>query len=170
MGMADCQLLKDNYRQAERLYMEFIERYPDSQSMPFALVGLSETYRQKGDLDKSATYYQLYREQFESSPGSDEIKAAILDDDSRLTRTDLPSILDVEYFIQVGVFAKKDNAKRCVREFRNSGFRSKMENFSQDGKSFYRALIGPFADENEARRRKLELENSRGEEYLIILR
>ena len=169
LGIADCELLNENYRQAEKRYKEYFDKYPDSPSFPFSLIGLSETYRRMGDLDRAATYYQLYRERYESSPGSDEIKAAILEDDSKSSKTDIPSILDVDYFVQVGVFAKKDNAKRCVRNFRIMGYRSKMEKFAQGGKSFYRALIGPYGNEQQASREKLKLEKSQGEEYLIIL-
>lgn len=169
LGLADCDLLKEDYKSAEAGYKEYLERYTDSPSFPFSLIGLSETYRRMGDIDRAATYYQLYRERYESSPGSDEIKAAILEKESEVSSDNLPPILGAEYFIQVGIFAKKENAKRCVRKFRNIGYRSKMERFKQGGRLFYRAMIGPYDDQRSAGREKAILEKSQGEEYLIIL-
>ncbi|MEE9555390.1 MAG: SPOR domain-containing protein [candidate division Zixibacteria bacterium] len=169
LGLADCDLLKGNYTSAESRFKGYLEIYADSPSFPFSLIGLSETYRRMGEIDLAATYYRLYRERYESSPESDEIKAAILEGELELSDDDLPSIIDAEYFVQVGIFAKKDNAKKCVRKFRNIGYRSKMERFRQGGKSFYKAMIGPYEDRRLASREKAILEKSQGEEYLIIL-
>lgn len=169
IGLADCALLKGDYGAAEDGYKELIDKYPDSPSFPFSLIGLSETYRRMGDLDRSTTYYQLYSERYESSPGAEEIEAAILEKETETRGDDLPSMLNADYFVQVGVFAKKDNAKRCIRKFRNLGYRSRMDSFEQNGKTFYKALIGPYDSENSARREKTKLEKSQGEEYLIVL-
>jgi len=169
LGLADCELLNEDYKAAERAYKNLIEKHPDSPSIPFCLIGLSETYRRMGQMDKSATYYELYSEKYESSPGSEEIEAAILDKEPSKISNNLSNLIDVDYYIQVGIFAKKDNAKRCVRRFRNLGYRSKLERFSQNGKAFYKALIGPYTDEKMARSEKSSLEKSQGEEYLIVL-
>ena len=98
-----------------------------------------------------------------------EIETAILDKKSEKQTGDLPSILDVDYFIQVGVFAKKSNAKKCVRKFRNLGYRSKLEESDQNGKKFYKTLLGPYPDEKSASLEKSKLEKTQGEEYTIIL-
>jgi len=169
LGLADCAFLKEDYRRAEDGYKELVDRFPDSPSFPFSLIGLSETYRKKGELDRAAVYYQLYTERFESAPGSDEIEASILDKSAESSRAEPPSILDVDYYIQVGVFSNKDNAKKCMKKFRNMGYRSKIEDFHQNGKTFYKALIGPYDSEKTARLEKQNLEKSQGEEYLIIL-
>jgi tetratricopeptide (TPR) repeat protein len=169
LGLADCDLLAERYGSAAERYADLIDRYPDSPTFPYSLVGLSETYRRMGDIDKSSVYYQLYRERFELAPGFEEIEAALMDDDSSISDGDLQSILGIEYYIQVGVFAKKNNAKRCVKQFRNSGYRSRMEKFEQNGRSFYRALIGPYGDEKSARREKDKLEKKQGEEYQVII-
>lgn len=170
LGLADCSLLKGDYSDAESRYRELAENDPDSQPFPFSLIGLSETYRRDGDLDKSALYYQLYRDRFELAPGSAEIEAAILDREPNKSDENLPGLLDLEYFIQVGIFARKDNAKKCMKKFRNMGYRSRMEKVDQNGKEFFRTMVGPYDNEKSARHDKTDLERSQGEEYLIILK
>lgn len=169
LALSDCELLNGNYEAALNGYRTVIDRFPDLPPLPFALVGLSETYRRMGDLDKAWSYYELYREKYEMAPGSIEIETAMLESEADISDGDLPAILDADYYVQVGIFAHKANAKTCVRKFRNIGFRSRLQDFSEEGKTFFKVIVGPFESEKAAYRKKLELENSQGEEYLIVL-
>jgi tetratricopeptide (TPR) repeat protein len=169
LALSDCDLLSGDYQAALNGYRTVIDRFSDSPPFPFALVGLSEAYRRMGELDKARSYYELYREKYEMAPGSLEIETAILDSDADVSRSDLPAILDVDYYVQVGIFAHKSNAKTCVRRFRNVGYRSRMQDFRDGSKTFYRVIVGPYESEKIAYRKKLELEESQGEEYLIVL-
>jgi len=169
LALSDCDLLNGNYQAALDGYQTVIDHFSNLPPFPFALVGLSEAYRRMGDFDKAWSYYELYREKYEMAPGSIEIEAAILESDADVSDGGLPAILDVDYYVQVGIFAHKANAKTCVRKFRNIGHRSRMQDFREGGKIFYRVIIGPYGSEKVARRKKLELEKSQGEEYLIVL-
>lgn len=169
LALSDCDLLSGDYQAALKGYRTVIERFSDLPPFPFALVGLSEAYRRMGEVDKAWSYYQLYREKYEMAPGSIEIETAIMEKDADAHDNDLPAILDVDYYVQVGIFAHKANAKTCVRKFRNTGHRSRMQDFREGGKTFYRVIVGPYESEKIAYRKKLELENSQGEEYLIVL-
>lgn len=169
LALSDCDLLSGNYEAALEGYRTVIDRFADMPTFPFALVGLSETYRRMGELDKAASYYELYREKYEMAPGSVEIEAAILDNDAAVSAHDLPAILDADYYVQVGIFAHENNAKTCVRKFRNIGYRSRMQDFREGDKTFFRVMVGPYESEKIAYRKKLELERSQGEEYLIVL-
>ncbi len=169
LALSDCDLLSGDYQAALKGYRTVIERFSDLPPFPFALVGLSEAYRRMGEVDKAWSYYQLYREKYEMAPGSIEIETAIMEKDADAHDNDLPAILDVDYYVQVGIFAHKSNAKTCVRKFRNTGHRSRMQDFREGGKTFYRVIVGPYESEKIAYRKKLELENSQGEEYLIVL-
>ncbi len=169
LALSDCDLLSGDYEAALEGYKTVINRFPDLPPFPFALVGLSETYRRMGELDKAGSYYELYREKYEMAPGSIEIEAAILESDSDVSARGLPAILDVDYYVQVGIFAHKANAKTCVRKFRNIGFRSRLQDFREGGKTFYKVIVGPYESEKIAYGKKLELEKSQGEEYLIVL-
>lgn len=169
LALSDCDLLSGNYPAALEGYKTVVNRFPDLPPFPFALVGLSETYRRMGDLDKAGSYYELYREKYEMAPGSVEIEAAILENDADVSAQGLPAILDVDYYVQVGIFAHEANAKTCVRKFRNIGYRSRLQDFREGGKTFFRVIVGPYESEKIAYREKLKLEKSQGEEYLIVL-
>lgn len=169
LALSDCDLLSGNYEAALNGYRTVIDRFSDLPPFPFALVGLSETYRRLGELDKAESFYELYREKYEMAPGSIEIETAILESDANISDSSLPPILNADYYVQVGVFAHESNAKTCVRKFRNIGHRSRMLDFRDGGKTFYKVIIGPYDSEKIAYGKKLELEKSQGEEYLIVL-
>lgn len=169
IGLSDCGLLKGDLESARKGYLSVIERFPDSTPLPFALVGLSETYRRQGRLDEAQTYYELYREKFELAPGSVEIEAAFMEAGSEDSNQAVQSLLEIDYFVQVGVFANKSNARICLKKFRNSGYRSRMQEFRERGKTFFRVMVGPYPSEKKAMKEKDKLEKSQGEKYLIIL-
>ena len=169
LGLADCSLLNGDLEKAKKDYMSVLDKYSDSSPMPFALVGLSETLRRQGRLDEARTYYELYREKFELAPGSMEIEAALGEAHQDRTDNAIQSLLDVEYFVQVGVFAHESNASVCLKKFRNLGYRSRLQEFDEGGRTFFRVMVGPYQSEKKAIGEKEKLEKSQGEKYLIIL-
>lgn len=169
LGVADCGLLNGDLQTASRDYMSIIDRFADSPPLPFALVGLSETFRRQGKLDEARAYYELYREKFELAPGSMEIEAALVETRKDPSDKAIQSLLDIEYFVQVGVFAHESNAAVCLKKFRNLGYRSRMEEFSEGGRTFFRVMVGPYQSEKSALTEKDKLERAQGEKYLIIL-
>jgi tetratricopeptide (TPR) repeat protein len=169
LGAADCSLLNGDLQTAGREYLSLIDRFADSPPLPFALIGLSETFRRQGRLDEARTYYELYREKFELAPGSMEIEAALVETGNDPSDEAIQSLLDIEYFVQVGIFAHESNATVCLKKFRNLGYRSRMEEFNEGGRAFFKVMVGPYQSEKEALTEKVMLERSQGEKYLIIL-
>ncbi|UCC78294.1 MAG: SPOR domain-containing protein [Candidatus Zixiibacteriota bacterium] len=169
LGICDCLLLKGNYDSALSGYKELIDNYSESSVFPFALVGISETYRRLGDTDKSGVFYELYRERYEMAPRNIEIEATLLEKRSIGNEQQLKSLIDVEYYIQVGVFARKSNANTCLKKFRNLRHSARIVDFREGGKTFYRIIVGPYSSEKEARREKTDLERSQGEKYILFI-
>jgi tetratricopeptide (TPR) repeat protein len=169
LGMSDCLLLRGDHDSALSGYKKLIDRYPDSPVFPYALVGVSETYRRLGDIDKSKVFYELYRERYEKAPRNIEIEAALLEKRSGGSEQQIKSLIDIDYYIQVGVFAKKSNAQTCLKKFRNLRYSARIIDFREGGKAFYRVIVGPYANETMALREKEELERSQGEKYILLI-
>jgi len=169
LGLSDCLLLQENYNSALSGYKRLIEQDTESSVFPFALIGISETYRRLGDIDKSRVFYELYRERFEMSPRIIEIEAALFERQSVGDRQQLRSLIDIKYYVQVGVFARKSNAATCLKKFRNLRYSTRMVDFHDSGNTFYRVIVGPYAGETEARNVKTELERSQGEKFTLFI-
>ena len=169
LGIADCDLLNGEREIAVHQYRAVIENYRESDAMPFALVGISEAYRRLGNRDKSKMFYDLYREKYENSPSNEEIEASLLE--SKTTRKDkeLRAVIDVDYYIQVGVFSRKSNANKCNRHFRNKGEKSRISEFNEGGRKFYRVIVGPFGSESSAKKKQSKLEKAEGEAFTILI-
>jgi tetratricopeptide (TPR) repeat protein len=169
LGLADCHLSEENYNTALAGYKRLVEDYRDSDIFPFALIGISETYRRQGDIDKSKAFYELYRERFEESPRNIEIEAALIDNQDSGNDRKLQTLINVDYYVQVGVFARQSNAESCLKKFRNLRYTARMTDFRDGGKKFHRVVIGPFGSESEAREVKTGLERSQGEKYSLFI-
>jgi len=169
LGICDSYLSWGNYNTALAGYKRLVDDYRDSPIFPFALVGISETYRRQGDMDKSRTFYELYRERYEESPRVIEIEASLIDNQTSQNDRRLNAVLDVDYYIQVGVFARESNAETCLRRFRNLRYKTGIVDFRDGGKTFHRVIVGPYGSESEARDVKNELERSQGEKYSLFI-
>lgn len=167
LGIADCNLLLGKFDLAIDGYKEIIGS--SSSSAPFALLGISEAFLRQGKLDRAESYYKIYKQNYPSAPGSLELEAALSDQKPAPNEGKIPKAIKAGYFIQVGVFSKKDNAKNCLRKFKTQNYQTKMEDYDEDGQRYYRVLIGPFQDESLARKSKADLEKSEGEEFLIFI-
>jgi len=169
LGVADCDLLNGEAEIAVQQYRSVIDYYPESDAIPFALVGLSEAYRRLNNSDKSKLFYDLYREKYENSPSHEEIEASLLEKRTVGNYRELRSVIDVNYYIQVGVFSKKSNANKCNRKFRNKGEKTRISDFIEGGRKFYRVIVGPLKSESSAKAKKSKLERAEGEAFTILI-
>ncbi len=169
LGIADCLLLMDKHDKALSAYKKLVNNNPESPVFPFALIGISEAYRNLGNIEKAGVFYELYKERFENSPGNPEIEAALLEGRASKNNKKLHSLIDVDYYIQVGVFARKSNATTCLKNFRNARYKTRMITFREYDKTFYRVIIGPYGNESKAMKEKSKLERSQGEVYTIFI-
>lgn len=169
-GLGDCQFLAGAIDSATEIYDGIIENDPDSPCLPFALLSIAESFRVQGHLDKAGYYYALLKRRFPDSPGSDELEAALSEYQGKLPQKQIPGSIKVDYYIQVGVFGKRDNAKICHRKFRNLGYNVRLDEFDEGGQKFFRVLLGPFDKESVAQKKKNDLEKSEGEKFLIFIK
>lgn len=169
LGIADCLLLMEKHDKALSAYKNLVDTNPKSPVFPFALIGISEAYRNLGNIEKAGVFYELYKERFENSPGNPEIEAALLEGRAIKNNKKLHMLIDVDYYIQVGVFARKSNATTCLKNFRNARYRTRMISFRENDKTFYKIIIGPYRNESKAMKEKSRLERSQGEVYTIFI-
>ncbi len=167
LGIADCNLLLGRFELAIDGYKEIIGS--SSITAPFALLGISEAFQRQGKLDRAESYYRTYKQNYPDAPGSLELETALAEQKPTENEAKVAQAIKAGYFIQVGVFSKKDNAKTCLRKFKTMKFQARIENFDEDGQRYYRVILGPYVDEISARKTKAELEKSQGEEFLIFV-
>jgi tetratricopeptide (TPR) repeat protein len=168
LGIADCNLLLGENDASISGYKKLVDK-AQSSAYPLALLGISEAYRREGKLDKAESFYSRYKAAYPESPGLLEIEAAFSEYHSKDINESIPKTLKGGFFIQVGVFSKKDNAQTCSRKFRNLGYSNRIDGFNESGQPYYRVILGPYNDESSARKIKADLEKSQREEFLIFV-
>ncbi len=171
LGIADCNLLMGKFELAIDGYKELLTGATESTvATPFALLGIAEAYGRQGKPDRAEEYYAQYKQQFPSAPGSLELEASLADRKPAAQEIGkIPKGVRAAYYIQVGVFAKKDNAKTCQKKFKTQGFQSRMDEFEENNQKYFRVLLGPYVDEASARKTKADLEKSEGEQFLLFI-
>lgn len=170
LGIADCNLLSGKFELAIDGYKELLGgAAASSYTTPFALLGISEAYEREAKFDRAEEYYNQYKKGFPSAPASLALEASLAEHNSSDKSAKIPKIIKAGYFIQVGVFAKKENAQTCFRKFKVQGFQSKMEDYVENSQKYYRILLGPYVDEASARKTKSDLEKSEGEAFFIVI-
>jgi tetratricopeptide (TPR) repeat protein len=171
LGISDCALAEGRVDIAIEGYKAIIDEDLDIPSMPFAYLGLASAYSRANKPDKAQKLYQQYREKFPSAAPSLELETAmtVQDQDVGQASAKTSKAIKADYYIQVGVFSKKDNSKACLRKFRTLGYQARMNEFDENGQRFYRVLIGPYADEQSSRHAKAELEKTQSEQFIIFV-
>jgi len=169
LGLADCDLLAGKHEKAADEYENIINLGAAFDVYPLALLGLSEAHLRAGNTAGARDDYGLYRQSFPEAPSMAEFEAIESDANPEIEEKAIPSSIKIAYYVQVGVFGKKDNAKACLRRFRNLSYQAKIDEFTEGGQKFQRVMIGPFKDEKSARNIKDELEKSQGEKFLIFV-
>jgi len=173
LGISDCHLQEGKIESAIEGYKAMIDEGLESPLMPFAYLGLSNAYLRAGKADKAQKYFDTYRHLYPNAGAALELDVTFAEQEQEQKHEQvsqkITKAINAGYFIQVGVFSRKDNAKACVRKFRNLGYQARMGEFKENGQSFQRVLLGPYDNEQSARRAKGELEKSQGEEYIIFI-
>jgi tetratricopeptide (TPR) repeat protein len=165
LGVADCSMLKGDYEAAAVGYKDFIGMYPDSPAVAFALLGAADAYARLGQADRAKYFNDQYIKSFPGATAPSEAEPPVPEEEATPAR--LPKSINAAYFIQVGVFGKIENARTCLRKYRNLGYQVRMDEFQEGGQEFHKVLVGPYKDEASAQRVKNELEKSEGEKFLI---
>jgi len=170
LGLADSYLAQSDYDSARRQYQELLQTEFEDDIYAMALLGLSETAAAYGDRDDAGRYSSLYRERYQAviEPISDKQLTSPDISDSQPVKSSRSTMH--RFYIQVGAFSRRDNAIRTSSLYKNSGYNVYMENFIENGKEFYRILIGGYNSKQQAEFIKSRLEKAAGEKYILLKR
>jgi tetratricopeptide (TPR) repeat protein len=173
LGLADALAAMGNYAQAESLYKQFLEREFESYLSAPALLGLAELSERQQKWIDSQNYLNIYNDRYGVSEKfiSEETMIDTTTEFSSEYLAEPPvTIHGIQYFIQIGVFFNKDNATNLSKLYKNSGYKTRIENFIESGEEFHRILVGPYDSKQQAEFIKNRLEKAAKEKYLLIER
>jgi tetratricopeptide (TPR) repeat protein len=171
LGRGDCLLAAGKYDQAVVEYRKVLDAYRDSEVFAFALSGLIGCFTQLDDPESALLYHNLLKERYPHSPesaGSPSGKISSADEVEDKTRAE--RVAGVRYTIQLGVFAKRDNARRLRSRFEDQGYSVNLADKVISGKKYHVVRLGSFSSYDEASKVKRKLESQTGESYRIVIK
>ncbi len=173
LGIGFCYYNKGDIRSAIKSF----ERVKDTEThpaFPQSLPALSSCYKQMGNSRRSEHYLDFYNRKYPSAfiPDMDLVAEPRTEFDLPLQQSDTNAeeLVKALYFVQVGSFSSKQNARRMMSRLEAKGYNSTMEGFYENKKLFYRILVGPYTTRGEARKYEKKMESSEGDDFIIILR
>jgi tetratricopeptide (TPR) repeat protein len=170
LGLADSYLAQAEYDKARKQYQELLRPELEDDIYALALLGLAETAAAGGNRNDAGRYAGLYNDRYQGAvatvPDRQPTRPDVSDDQS--AKPSRPA--EYRYYIQVGAFSKKDNAIQTASIYKKSGYNVYMENFVDNGKEFYRILIGGYNSKQQAEFIKNRLEKAAGKKYILIER
>jgi tetratricopeptide (TPR) repeat protein len=172
LGQAESKMAIGKYTEAEKLYDQLLDPELDNDIFPLALLDLAKLSQETNKPEKVEHYLNLYKDQYGSAP-LDLAKIAQPNND---LQTSIPAEKTIEkyagnkYYIQIGIFAKKQNADKSAAIYHKSGYRTTVEEFSKQDQKFYRVILGSYSSKQEANFVKERLEKSAGEKYALLVR
>ncbi|MBN4076618.1 SPOR domain-containing protein [Gemmatimonas aurantiaca] len=139
-----------------------------SQMAPLALYLLSQGNIAVKDFDNAALNFSILREAYPDAIGADDL----IDGISALASTggDVERLIGSLYSVQVGVFSKKDNAKRQKKRFERYAKPVEIRRKNISGKYYFAVYVGEFRSAEDALAFKKTLELSEKELFSVILR
>jgi tetratricopeptide (TPR) repeat protein len=172
-GLGESKSDRGDDAAAEKLYKQLLEPRLESDITPLALLGLARTARQSKKPDQANQYIELYKEQYGQPPTGEALtsssgqkeQTAQANSDERADK-----LLGNRYYVQIGVYSKKDNADKTAAIYKKSGYKTLVESFDKQGQPFYRVLLGSYNSKSQADYIKVRLEKSAGEKYALLVR
>jgi predicted negative regulator of RcsB-dependent stress response len=172
-GLGESKSVRGDNAAAEKLYKQLLEPQLESNITPLALLGLAKAARQAKKMDQANQYMNLYKEKYGQPP----IGEAHTTSTARNTPTSsgnsderADKLLGNKYYVQIGVYSKKDNADKTAATYKKSGYKTLVENYNKQGQVFYRVLLGSYNSKSQADYIKVRLEKSAGEKYTLLVR
>ena len=173
LGLADALLAEEDYEKAEEIYKRLLQPQFEKNIMAPALLGLTELYKKLQKWDIAQHYINMYNDHYKADINQFS-KGAKIEKTERYsakpTDTHQDAVPGNKYFIQVGAFFNMDNADRISSLYKDSGYRTHIENFIEGGEEFHRVLIGGYDSKQQAEFVKKRLERATKEKYLILKR
>ncbi len=167
----DCLFAGNKYDNAVVEYRKVLDEYEDSEAFAFALSGLTECFTQLEDSENALLYYNLLKERYPNSletvrgPSERIVSASGGKDKTRAER-----VAGVSYTIQLGVFAKQENARNLHSHFEKQGYSVDVRRKIISGKKYYVVRLGSFASYDRALSLKKKLESQTKESYRIVIK
>lgn len=138
IGIGDCFYLKEDFENAYINYKEVVENLPDTNdTFCQAYLKAGKAAQKLGRWQEARDYYDIVVRKY---PSSFEAKAA----------TEYLKEADFYFTLQLGAFAKMDNAVKLRDELQGKGYDAAIYNLDISGKTFYRVRVGKFSSKDEA--------------------
>jgi len=146
--LAGLSLLKLNEFDKARIYFnKILNKKSTSQLEEDAYLGLADSYFLEKNYSKALKLYQEFLVVFPDTNLSGII-------DSRLDQMGKKKYKkqnkNLFYSIQLGVFKKKENAKKLYRRFKKKKYSAFIDKSKVNGRSIYKVKIGKFKTEKSA--------------------
>jgi len=173
LGLADALLAEEDYEKAEDIYKRLLQPQFEKDIMAPALIGLTELYEKLQKWDIAQHYMNVYNDHYKAdisqvtkSPETERTERY----SAKTADFHQDAVLPNKYYIQVGAFSNMNNADRISSLYKDSGYKTHIENFVEGGQEFHRVLIGGYDSKQQAEFIKKRLEKAAKEKYLILKR
>ncbi len=155
-------VLTDDGENAANIYSNILTNYPGSRYADAAVYRLFTYYFALGNYSKAKNYLDILKVEYPQSPYISIAQRNIPDKNSLLTlnnsnKTELkktPPVSGEEnynYTIQAGAFTVLDNADALMKEFKNAGYFSNIEDKLVAGTNFHVVYVGKFVNQDDAK-------------------
>lgn len=170
LGIGDCLFALRDYEQAVGEYHRILDDYRDSEAFAFAISGLIQCHQKLEDSEQALLYHNLLKERY---PASLELvenpTEAIGDQDQTEDENRAERLAGVRYTIQLGLFAKKEEARQLRSHLEKQGYSVNIRSKIISGKNYHVVTVGSFVSYHEARKLKKELESKTQKSYRIVI-
>jgi septal ring-binding cell division protein DamX len=176
-GLGETKAAQGEYTVADKYYKQLLEPQFESDIEPLALLALAQNARQNKKQNQADQYLEIYHEQYGQPPGIESHSSTATPTTPKQPTTiqsgsddRIDKLMGNKYYVQVGVFSKKDNADKAAATYKKSGYKTLVEKFDKQGQPFYRVLLGSYSSKSQADYIKVRLEKAAGEKYSLLVR
>jgi TolA-binding protein len=170
LGIGDCLFALRDYEQAVVEFQRILDDYRDSEAFAFAIFGLIQCYRKLEEPEQALFYHNLLKERY---PASLELlqnpNEVINNRGQEGDKSRAEQLAGVKYTIQLGLFAKKEEASQLRSHFKEHGYTVNIKSKIISGKKYHVVTVGSFISYQEARKLKEELESKIQGSYRIVI-
>jgi tetratricopeptide (TPR) repeat protein len=173
LGLAETKAAGGDFSGAEKLYKQLLEPQFESNIMPLALLGLVKISNQAKKTGQATYYLDQYKDHYGQPPagyGKTTQSPPGGADDSKSIDEKADKLLGNKYYVQIGVYSKKDNADKTAAMYKKNKYKTTVESFNKQGQVFYRVLLGSYNSKPQAEFIKERLEKAAGEKYILLVR
>jgi tetratricopeptide (TPR) repeat protein len=135
-----------------------------------ALYMLSFYSLEQKRVDDAILYYNLLRERYPVAVGLNALVNGLSQIERGTTDRRAEKITGTVYSVKVGVFSKKDNAKKMAKRMEKFGEKVEIKQKPISDKKYHVVYVGRFQSMEKAMAFKARLESSENEAYQVVAR